>query len=38
MSGAAPTGVHSGDIVRDVMLGAIESRFGNALQAPTEIE
>jgi putative transposase len=38
MSWAATTGGHSGDVVRDVMLAAVENRFGNALKAPTEIE
>lgn len=38
MSGAASTGGHSGDVVRDVMLAAVENRFGNALKTPTEIE
>lgn len=38
MSWAATTGGHSGDIVRDVMLAAVENRFGNVPKAPTEIE
>ncbi|MPW11607.1 IS3 family transposase [Paraburkholderia sp. CNPSo 3155] len=38
MSWAATTGGHSGDVVRDVMLAAVENRFGNVLKAPTEIE
>jgi hypothetical protein len=36
-SWAATTGGHSGDVVRDVMLAAVENRFGNALKAPAEI-
>jgi transposase InsO family protein len=38
MSWAATTGGHSGDVVRDVMLAAVEKRFGHALQTPAEIE
>jgi putative transposase len=38
MSWAATTGGHSGDVVCDVMLAAVENRFGNVLTAPTEIE
>jgi transposase InsO family protein len=38
MSWAATTGGHSGDVVRDVMLAAVENRFGNALKAPADIE
>ncbi|VVG73168.1 transposase [Pandoraea apista] len=38
MSWAATTGGHSGDVVRDVMLAAVENRFGTALSAPAEIE
>lgn len=38
LSWAATTGGHSGDVVRDVMLAAVENRFGNVLKAPTEIE
>ncbi|WP_093632787.1 IS3 family transposase [Paraburkholderia aspalathi] len=38
MSWAATTGGHSGDVVRDVMLAAVENRFGNVLKAPSEIE
>lgn len=38
MSWVATTGGHSGDVVRDVMLAAVENRFGNALQPPSEIE
>lgn len=38
MSWAATTGGHSGNIVRDVMLVAVEHRFGDALTAPAEIE
>ena len=38
MSWAATTGGHSGDVVRDVMLAAVENRFGNVLKAPAEIE
>ncbi|AUT75540.1 IS3 family transposase [Paraburkholderia hospita] len=38
MSWAATTGGHSGDVVRDVMLAAVENRFGDALKAPSEIE
>jgi putative transposase len=37
-SWAATTAGHSGDIVRDVMLAAVESRFGNELHTPSEIE
>jgi putative transposase len=29
---------HSGDIVRHVMLAAVENRFGNELHTPSEIE
>lgn len=38
MSWAATTAGHSGDIVRDVMLAAVENRFGSALHTPSEIE
>ncbi|XHO74547.1 IS3 family transposase IS1417 [Burkholderia gladioli] len=38
MSWAATTAGHSGDIVRDVMLAAVENRFGNALHTESEIE
>jgi putative transposase len=38
MSWAATTGGHSGDVVRDVMLAAVENRFGDTLKAPDEIE
>ncbi|RQN33313.1 IS3 family transposase [Paraburkholderia tropica] len=38
MSWAATTAGHSGDIVRDVMLAAVENRFGDALHTPSEIE
>ncbi len=38
MSWAATTGGHSGDVVRDVMLAAVENRFGNVMRAPAEIE
>ncbi|KGS19921.1 putative transposase [Burkholderia pseudomallei MSHR5492] len=38
MNGAAMTGGHSGDWVRDVMLVAVENRFGDVCQAPAEIE
>lgn len=37
MSWAATTGGHSGDVVRDVMLAAVEQRFG-VPQAATQIE
>lgn len=38
MSWAASTGGHCGDIVRDVMLAAIENRFGQTLCTPAPIE
>jgi len=38
MSWMATTAGHSGDIVRNVMLAAVENRFGNALHTPSEIE
>ncbi|MGY6163998.1 IS3 family transposase [Paraburkholderia strydomiana] len=38
MSWAATTGGHSGDVVRDVMLAAVEHRFGNVRKAPAQIE
>jgi transposase InsO family protein len=38
MSWVATTGGHSGDVVRDVMLAAVEKRFGNVPKAPAEIE
>ncbi|MBU9313230.1 IS3-like element ISBcen6 family transposase [Burkholderia multivorans] len=38
MSWAATTAGHSGDIVRDVMLAAVENRFGIELHTPSEIE
>jgi len=37
-SWAATTGGHSGDVVRDVMLAAVEHRFGNVRKAPAQIE
>lgn len=38
MSWAATTTGRSGDIVRDVMLAAVENRFGGELHTPSEIE
>ncbi len=38
MSWVATTGGYSGNVVRDVMLAAVENRFGNVLKAPSEIE
>jgi putative transposase len=38
MSWAATTGGHSGDVVRGVMLAAVEHRFGNVRKAPAQIE
>lgn len=38
MSWAATTAGHSGDVVRDVMLAALEHRFGNTDQTPQQIE
>lgn len=38
MSWAATTSGYTGDMVRDVMLQAIESRFAGALKADSEIE
>lgn len=38
MSWAATTAGHSGNVVRDVMLAALEHRFGNADLVPAEIE
>ena len=38
MSWVATTGGHSGDVVRDVMLAAVEKRFGNVIKAPAQIE
>lgn len=38
MSWVATTGGHSGEVVRDVMLAAVEHRFGNVLKTPGEIE
>lgn len=38
MSWAATTAGHSGDIVRDVMLAAVENRCANELHTPSEIE
>ena len=38
MSWVATTGGHSGDVVRDVMLAAVEKRFGNVKKAPAQIE
>jgi len=38
MSWAATTAGHSGNVVRDVMLAALEHRFGDAELAPAEIE
>jgi putative transposase len=37
ISWAATTGGHSGDVVRDVMLAAVEQRFGST-QTPQVIE
>ncbi|MCG1041015.1 IS3 family transposase, partial [Mycetohabitans sp. B7] len=36
ISWVATTAGYSGDAVRDVMLAAVENRFDNALQAPSE--
>jgi len=36
--GEVSTGGHSGDVVRDVMLAALENRFGNVMRAPEPIE
>lgn len=38
ISWVATTAGHSGDVVRDVMLAAVERRFGTALKASTPIE
>ena len=38
MSWVATTGGYSGDVVRDVMLAAVEQRFGNVPKAPAQIE
>lgn len=38
MNWAATTAGHCGDIVRDVMLAAVENRFGNELHTPSDIE
>jgi putative transposase len=38
MSWVATTGGYSGDVVRDVMLAAVEQRFGNIPKAPEQIE
>lgn len=38
ISWAATTAGHSSDVVRDVMLAAVERRFGTALKASTTIE
>lgn len=38
MSWSATTARHSGDVVRDVMLAALEHRFGNIDQTPQQIE
>lgn len=38
LSWAATTAGHSGDVVRDVMLAALEHRFGHADQVPQQIE
>ncbi|WP_086004916.1 IS3 family transposase [Ralstonia solanacearum] len=38
MSWVATTGGYTGDVVRDVMLAAVEQRFGNVPKAPAEIE
>ncbi|MDO3529983.1 IS3 family transposase [Ralstonia pseudosolanacearum] len=38
MSWVATTGGYSGDVVCDVMLAAVEQRFGNVPKAPAEIE
>jgi putative transposase len=38
MSWAASTGGYTGDMVRDVMLQAVENRFDGALKAENEIE
>jgi putative transposase len=38
MSRVATTGDRSGDVVRDVMLAAAETRFGNVSKAPAGIE
>jgi hypothetical protein len=37
-SWVATTGGYRGDVVRDVMLAAVERRFGNVPKAPSEIE
>jgi len=37
-SGAARTGGYTGDMVRDVMLQAVENRFAGALKAEREVE
>lgn len=38
MSWAATTGGHSGDVVRNVMLAAVEHRFGQDLQTSQKVE
>ncbi|WP_087129214.1 IS3 family transposase [Caballeronia concitans] len=38
MSWAASTGGYTGDMVRDVMLQAVENRFAGALKTETEVE
>lgn len=38
LSWAATTAGHSGDIVRDVILAAVENRFGQALTTPSPIQ
>lgn|GEM_PF-2556753 len=38
MSWVATTGGYSGDVVRHVMLAAVEQRFGNVPKAPEQIE
>lgn len=38
MGWAATTGGHSGDVVHDVMMAAVEHRFGNVSKGPAQIE
>lgn len=38
MSWAATNGGHNGDVARDVMLAAVEHRFGNVRKAHAQIE
>jgi putative transposase len=38
MSWSATTAGHSGDVVRNVMLAALEHRFGNTDRTPQQIE